>query len=211
LIFGLAPALQAARPNLMHTLKQEGRASAGSSKRARTRRILVVTEFALSLVLMVAASLLLRSFWDLLNVRLGFNPQRVMTVRTRLPYPNDPKIDKYPTAAQEAPFIRELMRRCRTLPGVEEVALGDSGSIPLDQNSRELNEISEGQFFLTVEGKEIQSDQPAAAIRSRVTPEYFHLLGIPLVRGRLFNELDTDKTPPVTVVNEAFARIYWPK
>ena len=104
----------------------------------------------------------MRSFWDLLNVRLGFNPHSVMTVRTRLPYPNDPKIDKYPTAAQEAPFIRELVRRCTTLPGVEEVALGDSGSIPLDQNSRELNQIAEGQFLLRVEGKQIRTDQPAA-------------------------------------------------
>ena len=84
-IFGLAPALHAGRADLTHMLKQEGRGSTGSGEQARTRRVLVVTEFALSLVLMIAAGLLLRSFWDLLNVRLGFNPQNVMAVRTWLP------------------------------------------------------------------------------------------------------------------------------
>jgi putative ABC transport system permease protein len=159
---------------------------------------------------MIAASLLLRSFWDLLNVRLGFNPQSVMTVRTRMPYPNDLKIDKYATAAQEAPFIRELLRRCRSLPGVEEVALGDPASIPLDQSQRELN-VLEGKIFLTFEGQSARADAPPSMVeRSRVSPEYFRLVGIPLLRGRLFNEHDTDTAPQVAVVNEAFARTYWP-
>ena len=89
-IFGLAPALHAGRLDLTHALKLEGRGSTGSGEQARTRRVLVVTEFALSLVLMIAAGLLLRSFWDLLNVRPGFNPQNVMAVRMWLPIPNDP-------------------------------------------------------------------------------------------------------------------------
>jgi putative ABC transport system permease protein len=130
-IFGLAPASQAARRDLLQALNQEGRGSTGSSERARTRRALVVSEFALSLVLMIAAGLLLHSFWDLLNVRLGFNPQSVMSVRTRLPYPNDTSIDKYANASQEAPFVSELLRRCGSLPGVEEAALGDPASIQL--------------------------------------------------------------------------------
>jgi predicted permease len=159
---------------------------------------------------MIAAGLLLRSFSDLLNLRLGFNPQNVMSVRTRLPYPNDTKIDKYATASQEAPFLGELLRRARTLQGVEKVALGDPASIPLDQSQRDLNLLSDGQFFLTPEGRDIQSDQPRVVERSRVTPEYFHLLGIPLLSGRLFNESDNDKAPQVAVINEAFARTYWP-
>src|SRR5262249_37568169 len=106
-IFGLAPAFQAARLDLHQALKQEGQGSAGSAQRARTRRGLVITEFALSLVLMVAAALLLHSFWDLLNVRTGFSTRNVMTVRTRMPYPNDRSVDKYATASQEAPFVRE--------------------------------------------------------------------------------------------------------
>jgi predicted permease len=204
LLFGLAPALQTGRSDLAHALNQEGRGSAGSRGRARTRRLLVVTEFALSLVLMIAASLLLHSFWHLLNVRLGFNPGSVMSVRTRLPYPNDSSIDKYATAAQEAPFVRELLRRCMTMSGVEEAAIGDTGSIPLDQSERDLN-VLEGQFFFTIDDKSVQRVE-----RSRVTPNYFHLLGIPLLRGRLFDESDRDATPQVAVVNEAFAKSFWP-
>src|SRR4029077_15457166 len=208
--FGLAPALQVGRLDLNHALKQEGRGSTASGERARTRRGLVITEFALSLVLMIAAGLLMRSFWDLLNVRLGFNPQSVITVRTRLPYPNDTSIDKYATASQEAPFVRELIRRCTILPGVEQVAIGDPASIPLDQAQRDLNLLESGQFFFAVEGQSIQSNQPPAVERSRVTPDYFQLLGIPLLRGRLFSESDTDNTPQVAVINEAMAQAYWP-
>ena len=210
-IFGLVPALQADRLDLTHMLKQEARGSTGSGEQTRTRRLLVITEFALSLVLMIAAGLLLRSFWDLLNVPLGFNPQKVLTVRTRLPYPNDPSIDIYRTAAQEAPFFREILRRGRTLPGVEEAALGDTASIPLDESLRDLKLISEGQFLFTVEGRDMQSDEPAVVERSSVTPEYFHLLKMPLLRGRLFDESDNDKAPQIAVINEAFARTYWPE
>ena len=209
LVFGLAPALHAGRFDLAHALKEAARGSTGSGEQARTRHVLVIAEFALSLVLMIAATLLLRSFWDLLNVQLGFNPQNVMAIRTRLPDPNDPKADVYRTPGQEAPFLREVLRRSRTLPRVEEVALGDTASIPLDESLRDLKLISEGQFLFTLEG-DIQNDQPAAAERSSVTPDYFHLLGIPLLRGRLFNESDNDKTPQVAVINEAFARTYWP-
>jgi predicted permease len=208
-IFGLAPAVHAARLDLIHALNQDGRGSTGSAERAKTRRALVIAEFALSLVLMIAAGLLLHSFWDLLNVRLGFNPQSVMSVRTRLPYPNDVTVDKYATDAQEARFIRELLRRCRSLPGVEGLAIGDPAAIPLDQTQRELNTL-EGKLFVTFEGQNTNSNAATIVERSRVTPEYFRLVGIPLLRGRLFNESDVDTTPQVAIVNEAFARTYWP-
>jgi putative ABC transport system permease protein len=208
-IFGLAPACQAGRLALYQAFKQEGQGSAGSAQRARTRRGLVITEFALSLVLMIAAALLLRSFWDLLNVRIGFNTSNVMTVRTRMPYPNDPTVDKYATASQEAPFVRELIHRCASLPGVEEVALGDPAAIPLDTTQHELN-ILEGHFYLALEGQNGDQQKPMIVGRARVTPEYFHLLGLTLLRGRLFSELDTDTAPQVAVVNEAFARTCWP-
>jgi hypothetical protein len=195
---------------LNHALKQEGRVSTGSGERARMRRGLVITEFALSLVLMIAAGLLLHSFWDLVNVPLGFNPEKVISVRTRLPSPNDPKIDKYATAAQEAPFIRELIRRCAMLPNVQEVAIGDTASIPLDDSLRELKLISEGQFLLTVEGRDVPSEHSSAVERSSVSPNYFHLLEIPLLRGRLFNESDNDNTPQVAIINQATAQTYWP-
>ena len=208
-LFGLAPAWHAGRTDLTRGLKEAARGSTGSGDQARMRRILVVTEFALSLVLMIAAGLLLRSFWDLLNVRLGFNPENVITVRTRLPYPNDPTTDIYRTPPQQAPFFREILRRVRTLPAVEEVALGDTASIPLDESQRYLKQISEGYLAFALEGRDIQSDQPAVAEESNVTPGYFHLLGIPLLRGRSFNDSDDDKAPQVAIINEAFARNYW--
>jgi putative ABC transport system permease protein len=207
-IFGLAPALHAGRLDIIHMLKRQSRGSTGSGEQARTRRILVVTEFALSLVLMIAAGLLLRSFWDLLNVQLGFNPQNVMAVRTRLPDPNDPKADIYGSPAQETRFLSEVLRRSRTLPGVEEAAIGDTASIPLDESLRNLKLISEGQFLFNLEG-DSQNNEPAVAERSSVTPDDFHLMGIPLLRGRLFDDSDTDQAPRVAVINEAFARAYW--
>ena len=210
MVFGLAPALQAGRFDLTGALKDAARGATGSAGQARTRRVLVVTEFALSLVLMIAAGLLLRSFWDLLNVSPGFDPQNVMTVRTRLPYPNDPTTSLYRTIPQKTAFFREVLRRAKALPGVAEAALGDTAAIPLDPSQRELELVADGPFLLTFEGRATQVDQPAVAERTSVTPEYFHLMGIPVVRGRAFNDLDTDKAPHVAVVNESFAETYWP-
>jgi predicted permease len=201
-IFGLAPAFATRHLDLAQMLRVEGRGSTGSREQAQTRRVLVVTEFALSLVLMIAAGLLLRSFWVLFKVPLGFNPQHVMAVRLWLPVPNDPKADIYGTSAQEAPFLRELLRRGRTLPGVEEAALGRDASIPLNHD-RNLTP-------LILEGRESLSRQPPLVERSDVSPEYFHLLGIPLLRGRLFSDYDNEQAPPVAVINQAMARTYWP-
>lgn len=210
LFFGLTPALQSRRLDLTDALKQAGRSATGSGRQARTRNSLIVTEFAMSLILMTAACLLLHSFWDLLNVRPGFNPENVMTIRTRLPYPNVAANDKYATPAQKTAFFREVLRRTAALPGVEEAAMGESASVPLDATGKELNQFALGQFFFTLEERETQSDQAPSAERTMVTPAYFHLLGIPLHRGRLFTNLDDEKTPQVAVVNEAFAQTYWP-
>jgi putative ABC transport system permease protein len=208
-VFGLAPALHSRRFALVEALKNAARGAIGSGQQVRMRRALVVAELALSLVLTIAASLLLRSFWDLARAPLGFNPQRVMTVRTRLPYPNDRKIDRYASAAQQATFVHELLRRSRALPGVDEAAIGDSGAIPLDSSQRELNRLA-GRFFFTVEGRVLDGRESPVVDRLMVTPNYFHLLGIPLLRGRLLNESDDARSPQVAVVNEAFARMYWP-
>ncbi len=205
-IFGLAPAMQAGRIDLTHGLKQEGRGSTVTGAQTRTRRALVVTEFALSLVLMIAACLLLRSFWDLLNAPLGFNPERVMTVRTRMPYPNDPKLDIYGTVAQETPFLREIIRRSTTLPGVEEAAVGNFGAVPLghDRDNQNL------PVPLILEGRENQSNAAPLVDDAMVTPEYFHLMSMDLLRGRLFNDFDNEKSAGVAVINETMAKTYWP-
>jgi predicted permease len=204
-IFGLVPALHAGWPNLTYMLKQEGRGSSASGEQARTRRALVVTEFALSLVLMIAAGLLLRSFADLLNAQLGYDPRNVMAVRTWLPIPNDPATDIYRTPPQQAPFLREVLRRGRTLPGVEEIAVGDLAALPLGHGRGDLN-----SFPFIVEGHETSNNEAPLVDASIVTPGYFHLLGMTLLRGRSFGEADDENAPGVAVINEAFARAHWP-
>ncbi|HEX7140607.1 MAG TPA: FtsX-like permease family protein, partial [Vicinamibacterales bacterium] len=206
-LFGLAPALHTGRLDVMSAVKSETRGSTGSGGQTRTRRILVVTEFALSLVLMVAAGLLLRSFWDLLTARLGFEPQCVLTVRTRLPYPNDVSIDKYQTIAQEAPFLGEVLRRIQRLPGVEAVAIGSSNAIPLDalHAQQDLNMVP-----LLIEGRGTEPTQAPLVDGTVVTPEYFDLLGMTRLRGRLFTNFDNETAPGVAVINEAMARTFWP-
>jgi predicted permease len=204
-IFGLAPAWLTSRLNLTATLRQEGRGANGSRQRSRVRYLMVIGELALSLVLMVAAGLLLRSFWDLYNVQPGFNPTRVIAIETSLPNPNDPKTDIYHTATQEGGFLREALRRIRKIPGVEETAVSDRTAIPLGhgQNDRRI-------IPLIREGEEGKSSQPPLIDTSIVSPEYFHVLGMTLVRGRLFVDQDIETTPLVAVINEAAARTYWP-
>jgi predicted permease len=205
IIFGLAPAWLTSRLDLNTTLRLEGRGSNGSRQRSRLGHALVIGELALSLVLMVAAGLLLRSFWDLFKVQLGFNPSRVMAIETWLPFPNDPKTDIYSTATQESVLLREILRRNRTLPGVEETAVGDRAALPLGHGKDDLN-----TFPLIREGQDEQSSQPPLIDTSIVSPEYFHLLGMTLLRGRLFVDQDLEATPSVAVINEAAARTYWP-
>jgi predicted permease len=202
-IFGLAPAWLMSRFDLIGTLRQEGRGSSGSRERSRARQILVISELALSLVLMVAAGLLLRSFWDLYKVQPGFNPDRVMAIQTWLPGPNDPSADIYRTATQESVLVREILRRSRTLPGVEESAVGDEDALPLGHSRP-------SRLPLIREGIETMDNQAPVIDSPIVSPEYFHLLGMPLERGRLFSDQDLEETPQVAIINQAAARTYWP-
>lgn len=203
--FGIAPAWLMSRFDLTGTLRQEGRGSSGSLGHSRARQILVVSELALSLVLMVAAGLLLRSFMDLFKVRPGFNPDRVMAIQTWLPGPNDPSKDIYLTATQGSVLVREILRRSRTLSGIEEVAVGGISSLPLGHNHGSLELLP-----LIREGLETKDDQAPLINGSLVSPEYFHLLGMPLLHGRLFNDQDLESTPEVAVINQAAARTWWP-
>jgi predicted permease len=203
IVFGLAPAWLMSRFDLMATLRLEGRGSKGSPERSRARHILVISELALSLVLMVAAGLLLRSFWDLFKVQPGFNPDRVMAIQTWLPGPNDPTADIYRTATQESVLLREILRRGRTLPGVEEAAIGDQAAFPLGHSHP-------SQLPLIREGVETMANEAPMIDSPIVSPEYFHLLGMPLLSGRLFSDQDLEDTPQVAVINQAAARTYWP-
>ena len=202
-VFGLAPALQVRRLDVTSVLREEGRGTTGSSAQMRTRRLLVIAEFALSLVLLSAAGLLARSFWGLLNTRLGFEPNGIVLVRTRLPYPNDPREDLYATAADEAPFVREVLRRVKALPGVQDAAIGSTSSIPLDHP--EQNQIVSRVLF-----EERAAEQPSLIANAVVVPEYFHMLGLPLLQGRLISDRDNENSPLVVVINQSMARTYWP-
>jgi predicted permease len=204
-IFGLAPAWLMSRVDLTGALRREGRGSSGSRGHSRARQILVVSELALSLVLMVAAGLLLRSFRDLYKVPLGFSPSRVMAIETTLPNPNDPNTDIYRTATQEAVLLREIQRRNRMLPGVKEIAVSDTAGLPLGHGHEDLRPRP-----LIREGENEKSSEPPLILTSIVTPNYFHLLGMTLLRGRLFVEQDLEDTPSVAVINQAAARLYWP-
>jgi predicted permease len=208
-IFGLAPAWLMSGADLIGTLRQEGRSNSGSRERSRARQILVIGELALSLVLMIAACLLLRSFRDLFRVPPGFNPDRVMAIQTWLPGPNDPTADIYRTATQESVLLREILRRSRTLPGVEEAAVGDAGALPLGHSHGDLDPLPLIQEGIG-EGVETQENQAPVINSPIVSPEYFRLLGMPLLRGRLFRDQDLEDTPRVAVINQAAARIYWP-
>jgi hypothetical protein len=197
------------RGDLVGTLRQEGRGSSSSLGRSRARQVLVISELALSLVLMVAAGLLLRSFWDLFKVQPGFNPDRVMAMQTWLPGPNDPTTDRYLTATQESVLVREVLRRSRTLPGIEEAAVGDAAALPLGHNHGAVDPlplIREGHG----EGVETKENLAPIIGGSIVSPEYFHALSMPLLRGRLFSDQDIEGTPDVAVINQAAARTYWP-
>jgi predicted permease len=204
-VFGLAPAWLTSRFDLIGTLRQEGRGASGSKERARARQILVVGELALSLVLMVSAGLLLRSFWDLFQVQPGFNPDRVMTLQCWLPGPNDPSQDFYRTPTQQSPLFHEMLRRIRTLPGVEEAAIGDVVALPLGHGQKDLLPLP-----FVREGLETKDNEAPMIDGSIVSPEYFHLLGMTVVQGRIFNDQDIDTTPQVAIINEAAARTWWP-
>jgi len=205
-LFGLAPVLHLGRGDRLSALQLSVRGSTASREQTRMRRVLVVAEFAFSLVLLIGAALLLRSFRDLLDAPLGFDPRLVMTVRTRLPFPNYVENDGYATPAQKARLYREVLGRMRKLPGVEEAAVGDLGAVPLGHDRHDQSP----PFPLIVEGREAPSRDGFRVDGSIVTPEYFHLMGMTLLQGRFFGGAEDEHAPAVAVINGAMSRTCWP-
>jgi putative ABC transport system permease protein len=200
-LFGLAPALEYSRSNPSEDLREAARAGGASRKQMRVSRVLVMAEIALSLVLLIGAGLLLRSFWNLMQVRPGFDPRQLVTAKIWLPVPNDPSQDPYLKAEKRAAFLRESLRRVKALPGVDEAAIGDVSSLPIGGFRNQPTFAIENQA----------DDSQAAPVFefSSVSPEYFSVLRTGLLAGRLFQEADNDKSQRVAVVNEALARKYW--
>jgi predicted permease len=201
-VFGLAPALQAASPNQISNLREGSRGSGSSKRQMRVSSALVASEIALSLILLIGAGLFLRSFWQLLQVRPGFNPHQVVTAQIWLAYPNDPNQNRYFTTPKRAAFMREVLRRVSALPSVEEAAIGGGGSLPLVR--------ARNQVPFTIEGRPADSERIPVAEFASVSPSHFHALEIPLLSGRNLADSDDDKGQQVVIVDEAFANQYWP-
>jgi predicted permease len=199
--FGLVPAMQLANPELMEKLRHGARGSSVGLRQHRFLSTLVISEFALSLVLMVRAGLLLRSFWNVLQVRPGFDTRHLVFAHLWLPVPNDPNLNPYLRQEKRAVFVREALRRVKNLPGVEQVAIG-TGSTPFSGQN--------GLTNFTIEGNAVASgDSPAAEIGS-FTPESFRTLGVTLLRGRQFTDADNEIGDRVAVVDQTAAERYWP-
>jgi putative ABC transport system permease protein len=191
-VFGLLPALQASNAPLNEALKEGGRGSSGS-RRHHLRNLLVVSEVALALVLLVGAGLMLRSFIRLISVDPGLDPQNVLTADIMLPR------GKY-APPQQAVFFQRLLERLRAVPGVQ-----SAGAVyPLPLSGGE-----EGTGF-DIEGQPPAPGEQRAAGQRWVSTDYFKALDIQLQKGRVFTESDGAGAPPVLVINDAMARQYWP-
>ncbi len=194
-VFGLAPALQSSRLNLNESLKEGGRGSTEGSRRNRVRSLLVVSEIALSLMLLVGAGLLIKSFKHLRDINPGFNPERVLTMSLSLPEA------KYGEPERQGLFFQELDRRVAQLPGVEMVGLVDP--LPLSGDNKTTTFAIEGQ------PPAAPADRLSANVRT-VDSEYLSAMGIPLIKGRGLTPRDTQDAPQVMLVNETLARRFFP-
>jgi predicted permease len=205
LLFGLVPALHSAKVTLSAAIREGGRSSGYSNRTGRLRDVLIVSELAFAVVLMVGAGLLLRTLRDLLRENPGFNPTQVVAANVWLPIPDDPKNDPYRGIAPKVIFDRELLRRLKAISGVELAAI----TTDLPTTNHSLNDPN-GNYALAIEDRPVESSQDLRAERVRISPDYFKLMQAPVVRGRSFFEDDEDGKQPVAVVDETTARKYWP-
>jgi putative ABC transport system permease protein len=194
LLFGLAPAIQISKSNLNETLKDGGRGGSEGASRHRVRNFLVVAEVAVSLLLLVGAGLLVKSFLNLRQAELGFEPDRVLTMRLSLPearYKENAKIEN---------FFNDLLGRVKSLPGVESAGL----TIGLPMNGG----IESG---VTFEGQEVTDIKDVTvAVNLAVSPEYFTAMEMPLVEGRYFTAQDREGAPRVAIIDEMMAARFSP-
>ena len=195
IIFGLAPALQAARVDLHDELKEGGRSATAGRVRSRMRGLLVVSEVAISLVLLIGGGLLVKSFVRLRSVNPGFDPEQVLTTELSL------SKTKYPEKEQQRALFAQLIERVRSVPGVESAAL----AYPLPFSGTTTG----NSFFIAGRPIPDPAEKPAANYRA-INPDYFRVLRITLVRGRAFGEHDDEKATPVVIINETFARRFFP-
>ncbi len=192
-VFGLAPALQASRPDLNEALKEGGKGGGSSSRLGRSRNVLVIAEVAIALVLLIGAGLLIQSFRRLQEVDPGFDPRNVLTMRVILPE------TKYPEPEKQQAFFEQVLQRIELLPGVQ--AVGTTTQIPT---------IGGGDTYFTIEGKPFPDPNlKVTAFNPMVSHNYLRAMKIPLLKGRHFTEAETKETPKSVIINEAFSRTYF--
>jgi len=199
IIFGLAPAFQAMKADMTAAIREGAQGSGYSAKTFRLRSLLIVSELALAVVLMVGAGLLLRTFWGLLRENPGFNPSRVVSASFWLLVPNDPKTDVYLDFSKRTSFFRDVIRRVATIPGIDRVAM--TSDLP---GARPTTTAA-----LVIEDHAADSSQGLTAEVIRVSPDYFMLMQSTLIRGRFFLESDERGKQEVAIIDETTARRYW--
>jgi putative ABC transport system permease protein len=194
IVFGLAPAMQGFNVDLNESLKEGSRAVSSSLSGNHLRRLLVVSEIALAMVLLVGAGLMLKSLLQLTQVSLGFEPGNVLTLHISLPQ------SKYAEASRQAAFGQEMLDRLGSLPGVQSV--GTVSPLPLAGGD------SANEFF--IEGRELPAtNQGLITNFHRCSPDYFLTMKVPLLKGRFFDERDTAQSQNVIIINDTLARRFW--
>ena len=194
LIFGIFPALHLSGTNVNQILRDEGRGNTGSRRRALFGNSLVVVQIGISMLLLVCAGALVRSFDRLRKVDLGFDSHDLLTLNVSLPP------TKYPRGEKQVAFYEECLRRMQSLPGVRRASI--SSALPMHPE-RFTPALPEGQ-------PEVPLSQRPLFVIETVSPDYFQTMGISLKAGRVFTEHDDAQAPKVVIANEAMARLYWP-
>jgi len=195
IIIGIVPALQFTRTSISETLKQGSGRTGGSPIKQHTRKALVISEVALSLVLLIGAGLMIRSFWKLQNVDPGFDTGNALTMSVVLNW------IRYSEPHQQLAFLDRATEQIRAVPGV--VSVGVTTTVPLTGGGSTQPFSIEGRPVGTI------AEQPMAQTRY-ITPDYFRAIGIPLRQGRFFSDQDRDNSVPVIIISEAMARRFWP-
>ena len=196
MVFGLAPALAGSKPDLNQALKESGQMLASSLRRDLLRSVLVVAEVSLSLVLLIGAGLLMKSFYQLWAVDPGFRSDHVLALAVEL------ADSKYPKDTQQAAFFEQLLGRLRVLPGVK--AAGLCNSLPLSRRWRMM-------IGVRFEGQPARPPDQVQSIPSiSVSADYFRAMGIPIIQGRAFSERDDVNAPKVVILNQTMAHEFFP-
>jgi len=194
ILFGLMPALQLSKSDVQGVLRDEGRSSAGGRRRNLLRSLLVISQVALSLILLIGAGLLMRSFVGLQSVNVGFNAHNLLVMNIALPP------SRYSTSAQISGFFDRLVQQAALLPGVSAAAV--SSGLPL-RPARYSPLLPEGYPEVPL------GQRPMFSIQC-ISPTFLETMGIPLLRGRAFTDRDHEAAPLAGIVNEAFANRFWP-